>query len=343
MAYQAQIKASIEEKLNIQLPQIDGHNILGYLKHKGAGGNTFIIQSEFLAGSRNIKGGIVVKFANDLTDELRNAHKLEQIIKMRTKEWAKNPPNKPLPDWLPKTIFSPKVLGSHPSRNVIILEFIGGGIPLRKSEFSNEKKYQILGFALGILHGAKSYPTAMELYTPMFRLLETYFPNNLDSLSFWKDVISKSRGGCQFIHGDSHLDNLMYSTTSHSLAWIDALLIPRGDRMDDLTYAISHIIQEDVIALLKDDPNQSAKSILTHILRLSAKTVIPLVLTIYMRTTNLRGLYDTIIPVDFFLGAHLIIRSQLFGESMVANILIALGTQFIIEKPLGTLLGISKV
>ncbi len=112
--------------------------------------------------------------------------------------------------------------------------------------------------------------------------------------------------------------------------------------MDDLCYAISHIIQEEVIVMLKNNPNESSKSILSKILHLAARNIVPLVLTTYMRTANLKGLYETVIPVDFFLGAHLIIRSQLFGQSTIANILVIMGIEFIIERPLGALLGISK-
>lgn len=342
LAYRDQIRANIEVVLRTHVPSIDSQSIIGVLKHSGAGGTTYILQAEFVTGSRTIQGGIVVKFANELEEDVRNATELMKILKAREVEWRSNPPQKPLPDWMPPSVFSPKVLGTHPSRKVIILEFVGGGIPLLKIDWSNEKKYKALGYALGRLHGTTAYPTAMVLYEPMFRLLEAYMPSHTECLQFWKRVIANSRGGCEFIHGDSHLENLMYSSTSNALAWIDALLVPRGDRMDDVTYAISHIIQEDVIHMLTENPNTSSKVILSTVLRNAAQSIVPHVLSTYMRTANLKGLYDTVIPVDFFLGSHLIIRSQLFGNSKVANILTTMGTEFITERPLGKLLGLER-
>ena len=341
-AYQDKIKASIEHVMKISIPKIDSQEITGILKHTGAGGVTYILQATFTANSRRIEGGIVVKFANDLDEDSRNAKELSEILKKRELEWRENPPPKPLPEWIPKVVFSPAVLGTHPTRNVIILEFIGGGIPLLKTDFPDDQKYQILGYALARFHGSNSYPLAMPLYEPMFRMLEMYLPDNVEVINFWKDVLQKSKGGCQFIHGDSHLENVLYSTTSHAIAWIDALLVPRGDRMDDVTYAISHIVQEAIFEKLEKNPNESTRVILTQVLRDMAQKIVPQVLTIYMRTANLKGLYDTVIPIDFFLGFHLLNRTQLFGESKISTILEILGKELIIERPLGKLLGLDK-
>ena len=341
-AYQNQIKASIEHVLKIKIPKIDKQEISGILKHQGAGGVTYILQATFTTGPKQINGGIVVKFANDLDEDSRNAKELSDILKKRESEWKQNPPPKPLPEWMPKIVFSPAVLGTHPSRNVIILEFIGGGIPLLKTDFPEDQKYQILGYALARFHGSQSYSLAMPLYEPMFRMLEMYLPDNQEVINFWRDILTKSKGGCQFIHGDSHLENVLYSQTSHAIAWIDALLVPRGDRMDDVTYAISHIVQEEIFERLEANPNESSRVILTNVLRDMAQKIVPQVLTIYMRTANLKGLYDTVIPIDFFLGFHLLNRTQLFGESKISTILEILGKELIIERPLGKLLGLDK-
>ena len=48
----------------------------------------------------------------------------------------------------------------------------------------------------------------------MFRMLEAYLPDNPDVINFWRDILTKSRGGCQFIHGGSRLENVLYSKTS---------------------------------------------------------------------------------------------------------------------------------
>ena len=100
-AYQNQIKASIEHVLKISLPSIDKQEITGILKHQGAGGVTYILQTIFTAGPRHIQGGIVVKFANDLDEDARNAKELSDILKKREVEWKQNHSPKPLPDWMP--------------------------------------------------------------------------------------------------------------------------------------------------------------------------------------------------------------------------------------------------
>jgi tRNA A-37 threonylcarbamoyl transferase component Bud32 len=341
-AYQKQIKNSIEEVLKTSIPNIDNQEFTGILKHEGAGGTTYILQVNFTAGSKKITGGLVVKFAKDLEEETRNAANLSKILKARAVEWKKKPPQKPLPDWLPQIVFSPKVLGSHPKRNVLILEFIGGGIPLLKTDFSEEEKYQILGYALGRLHGSEAYETAMILYEPMFKLLESFMPDQGNVINFWKNILEQSKGGCKFIHGDSHLENLLYSKTSHGLAWIDALLVPQGDRMDDVAYTISHIVQEQIIDQLESNPNESSKKVLAEVLTKIVRSIVPQILSTYMRTANLKGLYKDVIPIDFFLGFHLINRTQLFGESKISNILDTLGRELIISRPLGQLLGLEK-
>ena len=341
-AYQKQIKSSIEDVLKTSIPNIDSQEFTGILKHEGAGGTTYILQVNFTAGPRKITGGLVVKFANDLEEETRNAGELSNIMKKREIDWKNNPPQKPLPNWLPQVVFAPKVLGTHPSRNVLILEFIGGGIPLLKTDFSEEEKYQILGYALGRLHGGEAYDTAMILYEPMLKLLETFMPDQGTVIQFWKNILEQSKGGCKFIHGDSHLENLLYSKTSHGLAWIDALLVPRGDRMDDVAYTISHIVQEQIISRLEDNPNESTKKILSDVLNGIVRKIVPQILSTYMRTANLRGLYKDVIPIDFFLGFHLINRTQLFGESRISAILDTLGRELIISRPLGQLLGLEK-
>jgi hypothetical protein len=247
-----------------------------------------------------------------------------------------------MPD-MPAVVFSPAVLGTHLNK-VIILEFINGGIPLLNADFSETKKYEILGYALGRLHGSQSYKTAMQLYEPIFKILASYFSTTAGkaALNSWKEWIALSEGGVEFIHGDSHLENLMYSTVSGSLAWIDALLIPRGDRMDDVAYAISHIIQEKLIVMLQEKPTASNADLIASILKQAVSSTVPVTMSAYMRTANVSGLYKGVIPIDFFLGAHLIIRSQLFTGNKLSELLISLGQELIFNRPIVKFLGLEK-
>ncbi|HKZ41182.1 MAG TPA: hypothetical protein VJ044_09485 [Candidatus Hodarchaeales archaeon] len=343
--YRDQIRISIEQKLKIPIPTIDRQEIVGFLKHQGAGGTTYILTADFHSGMRRISGGIVVKFANDLEQEVTNANELSKLLSRRMEEWSQHPAEKKLPADLPNIVFSPAVLGTHPNQHVIILEFISGGIPLLKTDFSETKKYQMLGYALGRLHGSQAFSVAMQLYEPVFRVLETVLPGDdgKRALNNWKEWLSTSRGGAEFIHGDSHLENLLYSTTAGTLAWIDAVLIPRGDRMDDLAYAISHIIQEKLISSLQQDPTQTGVSLLPGLIKDSAQHIIPHMLTTYMRTASIQGLYSKIIPIDFFLGTHLIIRSQMFLQnSKIADFLVTLGQELIVNHPLVKILGLER-
>ena len=342
-AYQEQIRASIEKNMKVKIDQISKQEILGFLKHQGAGGTTYILNADFFSNESLFRGGIVVKFCNDLNSDVDNSNELNKLLIKRQDEWNQDLSKKPLPN-MPEIVFSPIVLGTFPTRNVLILEFIAGGVPLLKANFSDEKKYQLLGYAIGRLHGPKHYRTAMQLYEPMFRALAPYFPTNegIRALNKWKEWIAESEGGSELIHGDSHLENIIYSTSSGSLAWIEALLIPQGERMDDVAYAISHIIQEKMIIMLRANPNESSKTILGSILKECATNIVPQILTTYMRTAHISGLYNTVIPIDFFLGAHLIIRSQLFTDNKIGTILQTMGEQLIIDRPLVKLLGLEK-
>ncbi|MFW9928869.1 MAG: hypothetical protein ACFFD1_05735 [Candidatus Thorarchaeota archaeon] len=342
--YHDKITQSIEENLKISFSGISRKNIIGFLKHTGAGGVTYILTADFISNlNQKVRGGIVVKFANDLNVDIQNATDLNLLLQKRQIEWNQYPPSKPLPD-MPHTVFSPAVLGTHPSQNVIILEFINDGVPLMHSEFTESKKNQILGYALARLHGSKSYKTDMRLYEPVFRLLETYFnqENEVAIIYQWKDWISNSMGGAEYIHGDSHLDNIMFSRSSNSLAWIDALLIPNGERFDDLTYAMSHIVQERMISMINENPNLSSKELITIIIREVAGTIVPQMLSAYMRTAHISGLYKKVIPLDFFLGFHLIIRSQMFPDSLLEKVLVSMGRELILERPLVKTLGLEK-
>ena len=112
--------------------------------------------------------------------------------------------------------------------------------------------------------------------------------------------------------------------------------------MDDVAYTISHIVQEQIIERLESNPNESTKTVLTDILNGLVRKIVPQILSTYMRTANLRGLYKGVIPIDFFLGFHLINRTQLFGQSKISNILDTLGRELIISRPIGQLLGLEK-
>ena len=71
---------------------------------------------------------------------------------------------------------------------------------------------------------------AMQLYDPMFKILAPFIEKQ--TLDYWYWIIENSKGGVMFIHGDSHLENLL-RVGKTALAWIDAQMIPKSERFDD--------------------------------------------------------------------------------------------------------------
>ena len=67
------------------------------------------------------------------------------------------------------------------------------------------------------------------------------------------------------------------------------------------------------------------------------KQIIPVTISAYKQTCSLSGIYSHELPVDFFLGAHLIIRSELW-EQEVKDALIYLGKYFVNQKPVNYML-----
>ncbi|MFW9995713.1 MAG: hypothetical protein ACFFD4_26980 [Candidatus Odinarchaeota archaeon] len=348
MNYYDDIRESIARRLHIVVDQISSHRITDLIKHTGAGGQTFIIQTEFQAdlgkSIRKIKGGIVVKFPKeDLQTEIENAQTLEMVLKKRQQEWKQsfsNHPNKDYLDQFPRIVFSPKILGVHESIKCIVLEFLSNYTPLLgNQEFSEPYLLQLLGYSLGRLHGSQTYTPAMQLYEPLFNYLQQM---NIDRsvIDYWKDILSNSKGGVQVIHGDSHLENILF-IKPEAIAMIDALLIPRGERMDDVGYAISHIIQESVAKETKENPDASIQTILNDQIKHVLSRIVPYVLSSYMKTSGITSLYTEDIPIDFFLGTHLIIRSGLWEEK-VRNILYMLGVTFLMEKKVNSMIKYMK-
>jgi hypothetical protein len=124
------------------------------------------------------------------------------------------------------------------------------------------------------------------------------------------------------------MSNILVSTTS--IAWIDSIMLPKLDRMDDIGYILSHVVQEQVAQNISFgvDINTLSSSI--------TRSWVPLILTSYKQTYDISQLYSRL-PIDFFLGSHLIIRASLW-EKHIAEVLIRLGQLFIHEMPVSKLL-----
>jgi hypothetical protein len=107
-------------------------------------------------------------------------------------------------------------------------------------------------------------------------------------------------------------------------------MLPKLDRMDDIGYILSHMAQENI-----------AKNIgygidVTKLINTITRSWVPLILTTYKSTYDISQLY-TRLPLDFFLGSHLIIRAELW-EKNIADVLIKLGQRFIYEMPISNIL-----
>ncbi|MHA2298154.1 MAG: hypothetical protein ACXAEU_09325 [Candidatus Hodarchaeales archaeon] len=343
-SYYDDIRESIAKRLHLVVNRIESHRITSLIKHIGAGGQTFIIQTEFKTdlgkATRRIMGGIVVKFPKeDLEIEIDNAKTLEIVLKKRQKEWNQtfaNHSNKRYLEQFPVNIFAPKILGVHEKIKCVVLEFLSNYEPLMGSkEFSEPYLLQLLGYSLGRLHGSHTYTPAMKLYEPFFNLL---LRMNIDPtiVDYWKAILSNSKGGVQVIHGDSHLENILY-IRPNAIAMIDAMLVPRGERMDDVGYAISHIVQENIVIEVKRNPDKSEHDIFDEQVRHILTRIVPYVLSSYMKTSAIASLYAEEIPIDFFLGTHLIVRADMWEEK-VRKILYMLGQVFLVERKVNAMI-----
>jgi hypothetical protein len=159
-----------------------------------------------------------------------------------------------------------------------------------------------------------------------------------DVLAYWKEIILNTYGGIPFIHGDSHLQNVLLSdvpssTALRSIAWIDAMLLPDSDRLDDIGYAISYIIQKEARELTLKDPPPSKNNMMDYFLKVTVEEWIPYVFQSYGAIVDLNKMYPNANPIDFFLGAHLIVRSGLWQEEQMVSILKDLGVHFIEHAP----------
>ncbi len=325
MKYRNELSDSIQSH-GIAAGSITNSSVQDVLKFTGAGGETFIVGCSFqTTKAGQVDGGIVLKFAKDLDAEVENANALNKLLVKRQREFEEAEIELPeAMSWFPRKVFAPKVLGVYPEAGCFILEFLGDQVPLEKTQLRQfDDRFRLLGYVLGRFHGLKQFSVNFELYNPLFRAIESLISTDLD---FWREIIQKSKGGAEFIHGDSHFQNIMFG--SGRLALIDAILVPGLDRMDDLGYAISHYIQETLaLAESQIQLKTAAKSLMNRLIT----KLIPKTLASYSAALGNIKIYDQM-PLDFFLGAHLIVRSQLY-EGFLAEGLRSMGSYFIEDRP----------
>ncbi|PWI46837.1 hypothetical protein CEE45_14915 [Candidatus Heimdallarchaeota archaeon B3_Heim] len=296
----------------------------------GAGGKTYVIEaalSTSLAGE--IDGGIVLKFANDLEAEVSNAERLARHLTIRQRDWESWKENHDLPLRIrryPDHVFSPQVIQVIPEVKALLLEFLSGFNPLIQHTLEPNDRWGYAGYALARLHGSEQLQTSVQLYNPLFKLLKQYIDERY--IDYWIAILEQSKGGVEFIHGDSHMSNILVSPAS--IAWIDSIMLPKLDRMDDIGYILSHVVQEEVAKNISIGID--IKTLSSSITR----SWVPLILTTYKQTYDISQIYSRL-PIDFFLGSHLIIRAGLW-EKNIADILVKLGQHFIHDMPVSKLL-----
>ena len=321
----------ITKNLRVETGRISDTRIKQIQVYKGAGGKTYVIEaalSTSLAGE--IDGGVVLKFANDLEAEVSNAERLARHLTSRQRDWENWKKNHELSVRIrryPDHVFSPQVIHVIPEVKALVLEFLSGFDPLMRHSIQMDDRWGYAGYALARLHGSEQIKTSVQLYKPLFEHLKSF---NVDTryLDYWYEILKQSKGGVEFIHGDSHMSNILVSRTS--IAWIDSIMLPKLDRMDDVGYIVSHAVQEHIAERIAHgiDFNNFISTI--------TRSWIPLLLTTYKQTYDISQLYSRL-PIDFFLGSHLIIRAALW-EKNIADYLIRLGQYFIHEMPFSNLL-----
>ena len=340
------IKESLENTRNLIVGNIISIDIKTCQKLKGYGGTTFIVQTQFGTTELGmIPGGMVIKFANNLEDEVNNARKLHDILVDRQKEWEeyKNQGFR-LPvniRHFPDKVYAPGVLGTFQQGQdlqVLLLELVDNPQSLSDSVEPGgfKEKLYLAGYGLARLHGFNEFKRVeLSVYEPLMTHLKAYIAPNI--LDYWNDMLGRSQGAIQYIHGDSHLQNLLRS--GNNLAWIDAMLLPDSDRLDDIGYALSYIIQKNARETLVASPKANVRDLVQYYTHICLNDWIPNILYGYQALVSLRSIYTEIIPIDFFLGAHCIIRSSLWQQDQqMLSILRELGKYFVEKAPFHVLL-----
>ncbi len=325
-----QFSDKITKHVQLNTGRISDTRIQKIETHSGAGGKTYVIEARLstaLAGE--VDGGIVLKFAKDLDAEVENANNLARILSLRQKDWEQWKRNHELSKRIkkfPDEVFAPEVIHVIPEVKAMILEFLSGFTTLFHFSVSSEQKWGYAGYSLARLHGSKTQATNLQLYNPLFNLLRSTIDEKF--IDYWYQVLEQSKGGVDFIHGDSHLSNILVSPMR--IAWIDAIMLPKLDRMDDIGYILSHMAQENIAKNIGYGIDE------TKLINTITRSWVPLILTAYKSTYDISQLYSRL-PLDFFLGSHLIIRAALW-EKNIADILINVGKRFIYEMPISNIL-----
>jgi hypothetical protein len=325
-----QSSEKITQNIQVTTGRISDTRLKEIRSYKGAGGKTYVIEaalSTSLAGE--VDGGIVIKFANDLEAEVDNARRLASLLTSRQTDWENWKKNHEVSSRIrrfPDMLFAPEVIHVIPKVKALILEFLSGFVPLLQLSVKQIDRWGYAGYALARLHGSECQKTNVQLYNPIFKLLKTCVEEEF--VNYWIEILKQSSGGVEYIHGDSHLSNILVSP--NRIAWIDAILLPQLDRMDDVGYIISHAIQENVASNIGLGINDS------KLIKSITRSWVPLILTTYKQTYDISQLYSRL-PLDFFIGSHLIIRAGLW-EKEIAAVLTRLGKKFIYEMPISNML-----
>ncbi len=325
-----QSSEKITQNIRITVGRITDTHIQKIQSFNGAGGKTYVIEARLstsLAGG--IDGGIVLKFAKDLESEVENATRLAKLLLSRQQDWENWKKNHEISSLIrryPDQVFAPEVIHIIPEVKALVLEFLSGFTPLLQIQMDQKAQWGYAGYALARLHGSKRQKNNLALYSPLFKMLESFIDEKF--INYWSGILEQSLGGVEFIHGDSHMSNILISPNAIGL--IDAIMLPSLDRMDDIGYIISHAVQEWVSKSIEFGIND------TRIVKTVTRSWVPLILATYKKTYDISQLYSQL-PLDFFLGSHLIIRAGLW-EKEIANILTRLGQRFIYEMPIAKML-----
>lgn len=345
MQKKSKIKKSYETTKKIEIGNINSFEITAVHEHRGFGGKTYVVSANMSTAHHGlIPGGMVIKFPNNLEEETSNANALNKLCQKRQAQWDKSNQQNlhPIIKPLPSTIFAPAVIDTVEIPNsdisAMLLEFVDNAVPLVDSEEKNGMigKLHLLGYGLARLHGPVSFETNLDIYLPIFKHLTNTKLIESNVLENWQAVFRESKGSVEFIHGDSHLMNIL-KTGGDTLAWIDAMLVQDSDRMDDVGYALSYLVQKDVSSFANKGmiANEIVKSISENVYKIWA----PAVIEAYQATVNISTFYKYS-PIDFFVGAHCIIRSDLWDNKVIKWALNEIGKYFINQWPINKTLGL---
>ena len=319
-------------------------------------GETYIIELELISDDNSsMVIGLIIKHIYEGESYFKyvvdTSEKFIELMESRQNSWQKKKLElldnvKKNLNFVPDSIFAPKILIKDEETRIIQFETLPRFVTRPKSGISPNEQNALLGYALARMHGFNN-PVLPKLsnYTPWFDYLSKIGVDK-KSLDHWQKILTTSKGGISYIFGDYSLESIQYNSLTpgkgrlDSLCIFDPILIPNGDRSEDIGYLLAIISEKYVNAAMQTTTNDlSTRKILSETTEMVLSKTAPAILKAYMTLCpELPELYENNeIPIDFFTAGFLLQKAQLYSDhnyKKMSDILTVMGNQLIETRPL---------